>query len=54
MERQGLDGPGEEAELTATEARSGVNTGLRWVLLVSTLLVILLLSAVWITGALTN
>jgi hypothetical protein len=45
---------GEEVDLTTTEARGGVNTGLRWMLLVSTVLVVVLLSVVWISGALTH
>ena len=45
---------GEEIDLTTTEARAGVSTGLRWVLIVSLVLAIGLLSLVWITGALVS
>ncbi|EDL49247.1 hypothetical protein [Erythrobacter sp. SD-21] len=46
---------GDEIHVTDTEASGGSKEGVvRWVLLGGTLLVILLLSVTWITGALTQ
>jgi hypothetical protein len=43
---------GEEVELTATEARGAQPMGvMRWVLILSTLLAIIALTLIWITGA---
>jgi hypothetical protein len=45
----------EEVHVTPTEASSGApRQGVRYVLLFSVLLVIILLSAIWIFGALTS
>lgn len=47
MERQG-----EEVHVTTDEARGGSTPNImRYVLLISTLLVIIALSAIWMTGA---
>ncbi len=46
---------GQEVHLDKEEARSGATPGLvRYVLLISLALVIIALSAIWITGALTT
>ena len=46
---------GEETHITTTEASGGVtNHGVRYVLMFSLLLAIAVLSAIWITGALSQ
>jgi hypothetical protein len=46
---------GDETHITSTEASGGVtHHGVRYVLLFSLLLAIVVLSAIWITGALTR
>lgn len=46
---------GDETHITTTEASGGVtNHGVRYVLLISLLLAIGVLSAIWITGALSQ
>jgi len=47
-----MEQQGDETHITTTEASGGVtNHGVRYVLLISLLLAILVLSAVWMTGA---
>nr|WP_294850276.1 hypothetical protein [uncultured Sphingomonas sp.] len=46
---------GDEVDLDATEARAGVTgQGVRWVLIISLIAVVIALSAIWITGALSR
>lgn len=46
---------GDKIDVTAEEASGGVkNVGLRYVLAISLLLAIIILSAMWMTGALLN
>lgn len=50
MERQG-----DEVHVDETEASAGEKSGhMRWVLAIGTLLAIILLSAIWMTGAATQ
>lgn len=46
---------GQETHIDTDEARAGETTGaMRWVLLISTLLAIVALTVIWVTGALTQ